>query len=317
MPPMITKTITITCSTPGAVIRYESNEGLLDEIPDVTESSTLYESPLVWELPEGGSIVKSIKARGFKVGMEASELATYTTSIKTLPTPQVRMTTIPKIPSGNVLILTNLNDYSEVGLDKVSVVGKAADGSYTSDPLTLEYNANNSAAMEEILGITLADNECVLAMDTHNSETIYSATFSAEGYENYVGVYTTKEIPTPQVSVTTVTFSGKSIQVAVLDNYTDYEGLELNGKVLAYATGSEPTEDDITPSNHFIGNGESSCAFDYASHLGVTGDTEGKPISLVSIYAGYSGTSVTMIHYIACKNVPEFEIASNEVIINP
>lgn len=72
MPPLKQKTITISCETPDAEIRYEYSEyGIPDDCPEPTEESTLYTEPIITSRYSNTS--NYIKAKAFKAGMTPSD----------------------------------------------------------------------------------------------------------------------------------------------------------------------------------------------------------------------------------------------------
>lgn len=75
MPAITNKTITITCDTDGAEIRYEYQygSGNAEDCPEPTNNSTLYTEPIV----ESGTqfIEAYVKAKAFKNGMIDSDIA--------------------------------------------------------------------------------------------------------------------------------------------------------------------------------------------------------------------------------------------------
>lgn len=72
MPPLVQKTISISCETPDAEIRYEYSEyGNSSDCPEPTEESTLYTEPIVKSRP---SLTNNyIKTKAFKTGMTPSD----------------------------------------------------------------------------------------------------------------------------------------------------------------------------------------------------------------------------------------------------
>lgn len=72
MPPLVQKTINITCDTPDAEIRYEySDYGNSNDCPEPTEESTLYTEPIVKS--KASNTNNYIKAKAFKIGMTPSD----------------------------------------------------------------------------------------------------------------------------------------------------------------------------------------------------------------------------------------------------
>ena len=87
--------ISITCSTPDSIIRYTLDGN------DPTETSTLYEREFDVTPPI------TVKARGFKEGMLASDVASY--EVEAPPVPTVPMA----LPDGSVLFYDRGTSYGE------------------------------------------------------------------------------------------------------------------------------------------------------------------------------------------------------------
>ena len=110
-------TVTITCATPDASIRYT------DDGADPTESSNLYEAPLTVTPPV------TIKARGYKEGYEPSDVAT-----KKIMKP----VTVPMaLPDDSVLFYDRGASYGEYHIDDTGYPAREDsaedDGSATSN----------------------------------------------------------------------------------------------------------------------------------------------------------------------------------------
>lgn len=99
-----TYNISMSCDTPDAEIRYESS-GSADTVPaDPTESSTLYTASFGLAVSDVGV---QIKARGFKSGMEPSDVVTKI----------IRPVTVPMaLPDGSVLFYDRGATYGEYSI---------------------------------------------------------------------------------------------------------------------------------------------------------------------------------------------------------
>ena len=199
----IAETIEMSCETPDADIRYT-----LDGT-DPTEGSLLYEAPI--------EVVSAIlKARGFKSGMLASDIAEYeVTAAEKLPTPVV----LSAIQSMGYEIEIYVKDFDSLTLDNFHVEWlDIYDGTWV--PYGINSLSNNGGG-----NYTLYTGNEILSGELY----LY---ISSEGYIDSARVKAIQpQLPTP---VLTATFERISLlnyfQVEItIDNIDDYpSGIECS-----------------------------------------------------------------------------------------